>query len=283
MAVGVRAPKKRRLGDLYKAGEAFSLDDGSDDPVEVYMRRPNPYELEEALKDGNAARARAVIRMRKEGTTENEQIEGQLWDIGDIAELAKYVVAERSQELYSRAHAKVSADEKYSEDSVLESSLENLEKWAETTPAEGDDDYEDYRNTLEYIEGFNKEVEEQYEAFRNDELGKALHEGDLEEKVRRILIDRASGIEFLREYRVSCVYFSAREPDDKTKKYFSARQEVKELPYEVLSQLIIWYDEIDMGREEVKNLQGAAPSSPESAPSDSPETSELSGPVEQIE
>lgn len=273
----VKPPKRRRLGDLYKVGQEFSLDDG-DGAVEVYMRRPNPYELEEALKDGNAARARSVIRMRKEGTSEFEQIEGQLWDIGDTPEMAKFAVMERVQELYSQAHAFISNQDKYTEDSVLESSLENLEKWAESTPSEGDDEYQDYKNTLEYIEEFNKEVEERYETLKNDELAKLLHDGDdLEEKVRRILIDRQAGIEFLREYRVSCVYYSARDPENKVDRYFSSRQEVKELPYEVLAQLIRWYDEIDMGREEVKNSQGAAPSSPESAPSDSPETSEPSG------
>lgn len=282
MATAVKPPKRRRLGDLYKVGQMFSADDG-DGAVEVYMRRPNPYELENALKDGNAARAKAVLRMRKEGTTEYEQIEGSLWDIGDTPELARFIVAEMAQDLYSRAHAFVMDTDEYTEDSVLESSLDNLEKWAESTPSEGDDEYVDYQNTLEFVEKFNKDVEAKYEILREEELGKVLAEGELEEKVRRILIDRDAGVEFLREYRVSCVYYAARDPENKIDRYFEARQEVKELPYETLSQLIRWYDEIDMGREEVKNSQGAAPSSPESAPSDSPETSELSGPEDVTE
>lgn len=277
MAV-LKPPKRRRLGDLYKVGETFSLDDG-DGAVEVYMRRPNPYELEEALKDGNAARAKAVLKMRREGTPEHDMIENQVWDIGEQADLAKFVVDDKAQELYSRAHAQVMDREEYTEDNILEASLDNLDKWIENTPAEDADDYEDYKNTLEFVESFNTAVEEQYKEMRDEALSEIMHEEeDLEEKVRRILIDRTAGVHFLREYRVSCVYYAARDPEDKTSRYFDTRHEVVELPFEVLGQLVRWYDEIDMGKDEVKNLEGAAPSLPESAPSEPLETSEPSGP-----
>lgn len=271
-------PKRRRLSDLYRVGNLHSFDDGFGEPVEIYIRRPNPYEMEMALKNGNAARARAVLAMNRAGTPEYELVNNELWDLGGPQDWAKYLVENRTTELYQRAFAFVSDLEEYKKDGILDSTLDNMAVWAEKTPDEGSDEWNDYVNAKEYLDEFYKLVDEKFESFKNDELAKVLHEtDDLEDAVRRVIVERLSGAEFVREYRISCVFYATREPDDYTKHYFSDTQEVRELSFEVLSQLFKWYDELDLEKDAAKNSLSADSSSKESAPSESPETSELSG------
>lgn len=278
------APKKRRLADLYQVGMDVLVDDGENEPITVYMRKPNPFEHEEALRDGNAARARMTLRMRDPKTQDFDILKADVEAIGNKQRQCEFLVSERGPEFLSRAYQKISTSDDWSEDGLIEAIQDSIQEFAdrENEMTEEDEDWEDYQRVKGQVEKFNKQVDDQAAIERQEEIHRLLDETDedIRELVRKALIDKAASLLFFREYRMSCIYFATREPENHGQRYFTSKQEVRELPYEVQSILLDNYDQLDLSKDEAKNSHSAAPSSLESAQSDSPETSEQSGPEE---
>jgi hypothetical protein len=277
------APKKRRLGDLYQVGVDVVIDDGSgEEPIELYMRKPNPFEHEEALRDGNAARARMTLKMRDPKTDEYDILKADVEAIGNKRKQCEFLVGERTPEFTSRAYQRVSTRDEWSEDGLIDALQDNINEFAdrEDEMTEESEDWEDFLRVKEQVERFNKQVDNEVAIVREEEIENLLAEPDdeIRELTRKALIDKAASLLFFREYRLSCIYFATRESANHGQRYFTSKQEVRELPYEVQSLLLDRYESLDMTRDEVKNSPSAAPSSSESAQSNSPETSEPSGP-----
>ena len=53
--------KRRRLGDLYVRGRELAPDDGSGEPVKIWVAKLNEVDREAALRRANATKARYLI------------------------------------------------------------------------------------------------------------------------------------------------------------------------------------------------------------------------------
>jgi len=74
---------RRRLTDLYLTGKELSLDDGSDDPIVVYMSKISPIEQRDAADQATKARAEIlVIKNSPDQAGERLLYEDQLFDLG---------------------------------------------------------------------------------------------------------------------------------------------------------------------------------------------------------
>src|SRR4051812_31682431 len=98
------APKRRRLSDLYVVGKTVVFEDPEGD-VEIYLRRPNPFEHEEALREGNLARAKMALRMKDPASDEYQILQGDLSSLGDQAQKAELLFTENIADFYQRASA----------------------------------------------------------------------------------------------------------------------------------------------------------------------------------
>lgn len=280
MAKVVQA-KKRRLGDLFHVGHKVEIDDGFGDPIELYMRRPNPFEHEEALRDGNSARARIALKMRDPKTEDYDILEADIVAIGNMEARRKFLVEEQRQDLMTRAYGELSELPEWKDEKLILETQQNVNKWTNAEPAldEEHEDWDDFQRALGVLGDFEKALEEKTETLSGDALVKLREEddGEITERCRRILIDRAAGLHFFRDYRISCLYYGTRDPEERVSRYFTSKMEIRELPYEVQTKLLAEYDKLDLPREEVKNLPSAVPSLEESAQPEQLETSEFSG------
>jgi hypothetical protein len=279
-------PPRRRLSDLYVVGKSVVFEDPAGD-VEIYLRRPNPFEHEEALREGNLARARMALRMKDPSTDEYAILHGELAAVGDRIQKAEILFNENYADYYQRAFTWVQEQDRWSKDDYATSVTDALADYEEreVRPVEGDEDWEDYQRVVKEVEEFTKDVDTRLEKVKKDEIDEflMLEELELDERIMRVLIDRQAGVAFYRGYRVACLYYATRDPDDHGKRYFSNKQELMELPAEVQSRLLEEYDALDVPRDEVKNSPSAEASSELSAPSTSPEITEPSGPTESTE
>lgn len=273
--------KRRRLGELFHIGRTVVIEDGEGDGVELYLRRPNPFEHEEALREGNAARARVTLRMRDPKCDEHDILEADLEAIGNVEKRRQFLVEEKRQDLYARAYGTLLDEKLWSEEKMIEEVQENLATWTARVPelTEEDEDWDDYQRALAILAEFDQALGEKVDEFSAEELIKMREDSDedVTEACRRVLIDRAAGLHFFRDYRIACLYYGTRDPEDRSKRYFTSKLEIRELPYEIQTKLLSEYDSLDMTKDEAKNSPSAELSSPESAQQELQEIPESSG------
>lgn len=239
--------KKRRLTDLYIVGKELSIDDGSDDPIVVWIQKLNPIENEYALREANKSRA-ALLALKKADDDDPEldvywsQLEADL--ASDVNPVDVFVAREEVK-IRAAKEDQVAYEDEWSEDNYLQGLKDAWEGGLKETYALDNSDPEALRvwNELkrfdalveEKVQGELRHVRRDYEQADPDWVRR--------EYVNKI-IERDADVNWVTTYRRNEIRYAVREPDNHKEYYFADADEVAQLAVEIFKQLVQEYQEL---------------------------------------
>ena len=264
--------KRPHLRDLYGEGEEITVKVWSGEEmveVPVWLRRPNPLDQQDAQRKGRAARARTKLRMSKgdellaleqEVTAlSKEQLVDQLISFSN----SEFDSTAQNDVLYNK---KVGSD--WSEEGedlhAVTSAYQarwmeivelNEEREKEEVPVVAPESDEELQRLQGVIDEFEKQVRQQVVDLIEDEKKELLtfKRSDLDKKLVSKNIDVEADLDFYQEYQLAMLFYSCRDPENKTEPYFASPREILEYPQMVRTQLSTAYEAMEMGVENIKN------------------------------
>lgn len=272
-------PKKRRLQDLFVTGKEVSINDGSGDPVVVWIQKLTPVDHETAMRRANARRALFLSIRRMPETEEYQACAMDVYEADDDALIAEIVEGELAQKRLAIA-AELAADEEWSKDDYLQG-LEDA--WTENLNERYNEEPEDPEAKRVFIElkrfadTVDERLADEREALMNDRSG--YDRDELEQIVIKERIETLADLEWMKEYRKCELWLSIRESEDHSKRYFRQRADVDDLAQQVLSPLVVAYQELQVDVVEGKDSGEIPDSSPSSEPSAPAEEESVSSPA----
>jgi hypothetical protein len=301
MATNIKA--RRKLSELFKEGVEVrfgSNDDGKpvgkigpftnsagdrascpDDEVAMFIRPPDPLQREMAMREGQAKRARALVKAKRdESSEEHLTIMAFLADMGDES-LIDYVILGDTNDRRAEAEREILALDEWKDMTSYQDAMRQLAD-LEPDELEGNEEWE---ALIALDDRFGQQVTD-----RERELADAqrdvLRMLDRSEVERRALEKRSEMVgsqAFISEYERQMLYFSVRDVDNTDVLFFESATELASQPdvvRETISEALLPF--ISDGSE-AKNSPGAAAGSDSSVPPRKPETSESSTPEEPTE
>ncbi len=292
---------RRKLSDLYKKGVevrfgpndtgevegrvapggqgAFKDDDGKplplgEDDVAMWIQPPSPLQREMALRDAQAARARALIRAKRdENSEEHLSVLAFLADMTDET-LIEYVMVSTQDDRSNEATREVLALDEWQDITAYQDAMRQFD---EMDPAERDENPE-YIALMEKDEKFGEQVRQRTNELADAERDVLTMRGRAETE-KRALEKRAELVgsqAFMREYEQQMLFYAVRDADDTGVLFFESARELAEQDdaiREVIQEALVPF--ITDGSE-AKNSPGVASGSESSEPPKKPETSEAS-------
>lgn len=244
--------RKRRLSDLYVVGKEVTFDDGSGDPIKVFVRKLNPIDHETAVKHANAARARVMALINDTDSVAYQDIWGDVLDMPRDMLIAYLAEEERSNRI-PVVESEIANDEEWVNDSYLQGLQDAwtgglAEKYA-TNPED-----EEAAHVFQELERFVSTVENEVNGHVDNFIAdlETLPDHALRARVMERMIQVRGNAAWFAEFRRCQMWLSVREPDKKTR-YFQARSEVDELPIEVSARLAETYQELSIEPTEGKD------------------------------
>lgn len=279
--VGARAPHKDEKEWQNAEGEPLQPPSG-DEAVALWVQPPNPFQREMAMRDAQGARARALIRAKRDADSEEQlTILAFLADMS-METLIDYVLQSDEDTRRNDAIRETLAEEHWADVNDIQEALRQFDEMAEDELKQHQDEYD---AVLERDSQFGKEVAERQaqltEAARD--VLKMRNRDDLE---RRALDKRSEIVgsqAFMYEYELQMHFYSCREIADNKALFWESAREFAEA-HETIKELVSNANSLfisDGG--EAKNSPGVASGSDSSEPPSEPETSDPSTPEEQTE
>jgi hypothetical protein len=260
---------KRRLTDLYVVGKDLTFDDGSGEPVTVYLRKLNPVDQETAIKKANAARARVYATGRDPESDEYGELLSQAIDLGTTEDLISYLIQSRLVDFTMAKESELAADEGLRE--AWESGLQERYH-IDPEDSEARHVFSELQRFADLVAPY---VDDEREALEQTYDGKDLEE--LREIAAQQLVAISADIAWVREYRKSELWLATRVPDNHRERYFDSRDEVDELPAEIFNRLIEEFQSLNVGTTEGKDSRATDDSSVLSEPPEQEASSPSSG------
>ncbi len=197
------SPALRRVTDLFVEGTEMVLDEH--DPVIVWVNKLNPFQMDEARKDGQAARTRLTLAMSNPLSEES-----QLFDV-QAARLDDEVIARgMAQAKYNQFLVEVADDLHADEDwkdkaNAMDRAAEQLNGLPATDPR--------VQAADEIANEYFAEMTRRADARRGAEFEafKALPHDELRDKYRQQWIEEQGTNAFLAEFRITEIWYSMRE------------------------------------------------------------------------
>lgn len=270
--------KQRRLTDLYVVGEEVTLDDGAGDPITVFVRKLNPVDHETAIRRSNAARARAAAIKNRQETEEYQEIVGQV-DEMDRDGIVSWLLEDERARITPAVEAEHASEEEWSKDNYLQGLRDVWEDEAkERYHVDKDPDaVHVYEELKRYDAIVTEDIQARLDAFEDDLNLK----GD--ENLHALMFDKylqlRVSMAWLNEFRRCELWLSVRETNRKTR-YFTSRDEVDDLPFEVFTQLQDAYRNLSVDPLEGKGLRVTDSSLDSSEQPAKPEMEPSSGPAD---
>lgn len=257
---------RRALTDLYKRGVEvrfgvnpetgqpegkigpFKDDDGNEIPASpeqvcMFVRTPNSLQREQALRDGNAKRARALINAKRHVDSEEHLTTMAFLADMDDETLFDYVVIGNAVERRQEAVREVLGQDEWKDMTDLQDAMRQFEEMSEEERAAD----EEWASLLERDREFGDQVAEREKDLMESEreslriLGRDRAEKQALERRSELVGTQA----FMTEYERQMLFYSVRTVEDDGVLFFeSARQlaeqedEVRELLAEALMPYI---------------------------------------------
>jgi len=254
--------KSRQLSDLYVRGKSVTIDDGEGTPVEVYIRKLNPMEHEKALRKSNAARARVMAAVKDPDGDEYLQVQGDVYDMVPT-QIVNYLVEEGLDDTRLVAEAEEENEKEWSEEDYLQGLRDS---WNDVLSGRLQEDPEDAEalRVLKELERFTTKVDKRIEKERENLRSELeLHSIEaLREKTVETFLKTRANLLWLSEFRRAQLWLAVRQVNDHKAYYFTSRDEVDELPEEVLTILVRSYAELEVDTLEGKDSEEIPDSSP---------------------
>lgn len=279
----------KRVTDLFEEGREVVLSDDLDDPVLVWVNKINPFEMEEARKDGSVGRARALMRLTDPDSPESLMFEQASQSRSD-ENLVEALVYSHQNEDYVRALDDIKADEDWKERLEILERADQQMLDAGTAP---DDDEQARLSELNqaYMVRIRELTDEYQQERKSDFSGMSTEE--LQEAYRKAYQDQAGSAGFLNEYRTTELYYALRDcqakPGDSgwdhstcshRTRLCDSRAEVRELPEGLIVKVREAITLLNMTPRDAGNSDAPASSSASSEQPSAPEASTPSTPTE---
>lgn len=255
------------------------LDECPEAWVEVWVGPPSPLQRDMALRDAQAARARAIINTKREEKSEEHLTSLAFLAEMSLATLVDYILLGKSDDRMGEATRDVLADEQWKDFEQLQDSMREFEEALKRDPDAGDDP--EWAGLLERDVEYGEQI-----ASRMDELMDSsrqtlstLPRPELERKALEQRAELVGSQRFMNEYMLQMTFYSVRDPEEHGELFFTSVHEwaeqdvvIKEGVQQALAPFIS-----DGGQ--AKNLPRVASGSDSSAPPEMQETSEPSTPT----
>lgn len=260
--------KRRRLSDLYVRGVEVVFDDDNGPPVTVWLQKLNPIDRESCLRRAHAARARAMVESDNEDSELYQSFYGQIRLVSDDKTLIGLIVAEEVARYRQRVEAELATDEEtWGKDRYLQGLVD---AWLgdagsgglAAVRVEDPDDPEVQRVSAE-LDRFEDEVIKLVKAEdeRLTEEWRAAPKDELWKRATRRMIELRANEAFAAEFERQQLFFSVRDPDDHSKRYFGTLQEFDDLDENVRKKLSEEYGTMTVDSIEGKDSRASQPSS----------------------
>lgn len=240
---------RRAISDLYKQGVEvrFGLDpetgkpkgkigpfvnsEGKYKPAEdgeiaVFVRPPSPLQREQAMRDGQARRARALINAKRhEDSEEHLTIMAFLADMSDET-LVDYLLVQEQNDRYQEAMREVLSNDEWSNMTELQDALRQFEEMDDEELVGN----EEYLALMELDEKFTEQVRARLHEL-TDAQRDAMRMMRRETLERRALDKRSEMVgsqAFITEYQLQMEYYSVRDAEDHNQLFFSNAREFAE-------------------------------------------------------
>lgn len=278
--------KRRRLNDLYARGVEVTLDDGTDQPVTIWLQKLSPIDRDTALRRGNAAQARFMIEADDESSETFQAMYANIREMGeDRDSLVGFLIAEDLTKYRESVASERGMDE---ETWAKEGYLQGLmDAWLgdddnpglAAVQAEDPEDPEAKR-VMGEITRFENEIQELVTAERERLVKDWVDVPDdaIWRKSTHKMLELRGHERFNTEYERQVLFFAVRDPEAHAQRYFSTVSEVDDLDETVHAVLQQRYANLIVGPMEGKSLPASQDSSNSSGPSPEVEVSAASGP-----
>lgn len=287
---------RRKLTELYRSGvevrfgvnEAgervgrigpFKDEDGvpiprAEDEISVWVQAPSPLNREMALRDAQAARAKALVRAKRDEESE-EYLTSKafLVDMTDET-LIEYVLLGGQDERQNDAIREILADKEWEDITAYRDALRKFQE--DQTP----EDDPDYAALLELDKKFSDQVHKRAMELEDAEREVLAMQGRdrTEKKALEKRAEVAGSQAFMHEYEQQMLFYAIRDFEHKSTMFFESPRELADMPDEfkdvIKSAMAPFINDV----AEAKNSQGAVSGSESSEPPSKPETSEASTP-----
>lgn len=289
---------RRKLADLYKKGVEvrfgkdandqtygkvgpFVDDEGNailpaEDEVSIWVQPPSPLQREQALRDAQASRSRALVRAHRDQDSPEYLTAMSFLVEMDDETLIDYVLIADTESRRQDAMREVLGMKEWED---MLSYTDAMRQFDEMTEEEREAS-EEYAAMMELDRKFGDQV-----AARELELREAAEDvlkmfGRAE--VEKRALDKRSAVaasqSFMAEYERQMMFYAAREMDDHGVLFFESARELAETEDEIRVTLGEALEQFIDDVGEAKNSLGAVAGSPQSAPPSEQETSEASTP-----
>lgn len=288
MAQGSRLAKFRRITELFEEGRAVVLDPNPEDPVLVWVNKLNPFELEEARKDGSVGRARGVMRLDDEDAPEHE-VYVEAIQSRTPEDMRNSLVNAKGNEHYLQALDDIRADEDW------RPKLEVLERGDAQLEDAGEVDDDERSRLAKLNEAYLAEVERLIGIRQREYRAEldATDDEDIRRQYKEQYREAASSNGFLNEYRTTEMFFALRACDakatddgwdhsecDHRQRLCEVRSEIRDLPEQLLVAVREAMLILNMTPREAGNSGAPASSSASSGPRSEQAESTPSTPAE---
>lgn len=271
----------RRLDDLFITGRPFSLDDGSGEPVEVWLQKMNPLEADKALRKANAAKARVLMQRADESSDEWLEMYADISGF-DKNYLVEYLISDDLAEYRQSREAELAADEEWSKDNYLQGLRDAWDDELKDRPEEDEERQKCLAELRRFSEAIDPLIEDERTRLVADEMTKP------DEQLRREAVDRfldiRAGSVWMAEYNRWELAFGVRDPQNHGTYYFNGKNDepdmdrIRRLVPETFGPLHNAYQTLVVSPTEGKGSPAGTSSSPPSEPSAEAATEQPSGP-----
>lgn len=278
--------KRRRLADLYVRGKEITVDDGTDDPVRVWLQKLNEIERDSILRRSSAAKARYMIECDDHESELFVATYGSVREFLDHDAMVAMIISEDLIKSRARFEEQALADE---EGWGKEEKLKRLvDSWTgdDDTPGLAAAHAEDPNDpaALEVkaeLDRYEEEINGKVEAERR-RLAREWDETPLDDLCRRAtteVLKRRADDEFMKEWGRQQIFYCVRDHDNHHGRYFQTVSEVDDLDDQVRAFLDQQCNALFVDPTEGKDLPASPASSSSPEPQSEAEVSVPSGPV----
>lgn len=277
--------RRRRLSDLYVRGKQVDIDDGTNDPVPLWLQKLNEIERDTVLRRATAAKARHRLDSEHE---ESELFVATLTSVVDYLDregMMSIIIAEPIAKARERIEEQMRHDEDgWGKDDKIQALID---AWTGTDDAPGlaaawaeDENDPAALKVKGEIEAFEADLEAAVnrETERLTQDWEAMPDLELARLAAREVLNRKADEAFLAEWTRQNIFHSVRDPDDHSKRYFETLAEVDDLDDKVRRILDRHMNELFVDMREGKELPATPASSTSSEPTVVEVRSNLSGP-----
>jgi hypothetical protein len=276
---------RRKLSALYKRGVEvrFGPDGGRigpfDEPatvdeVAVYVAPASPLQREQALRDAQAKRARALIATKREEESEEHLTSKAFVAEMSLATLTDYVLIADQEERRSEAIRDVLSRDEWNDIAALQDALRQFDE------EDSDEGEPEYAAVLARDEEYGRQVNER-DLSLTEAAREALNLLGRDELERRALEKRSELVgsqAFMQEYERQMTFYSVREVTDNNVLFFESAREFADQDDQIQLTIKQALSQFINEATEAKNLPGVVSGSESSAPPSEPEISEASTP-----